>query len=337
MANTRNILLVGCGNIGSRILQSILQTSQLSDFSELKIDIVDPAPNLEALVETRISEIFGTWSRGDTSEIKGNGFSITLHKSIPEMQDGPDLGIIATTSNIRPQLLDELLQKTSPRRLMLEKFLFQNLSDYPHFEKLLMDAGIPVWVHAPRAEWAHYQSLKQELTAPIDVTITGSDFFLASNAIHFIEIFAYLSGGRVTQVDASGTFEGKGNKRAGFRELYGTLKAQGANDSRISISCQEGGELPVIIDIKHGGGRVEIDETVEKVTFYDPSGGVIKTEDFPFVFVSQMPETYAKMLLDRPVVLPNFFDSQHHHCDLLKAFNAVFFDDADVNTACPIT
>ena len=90
------IILVGCGNIGSRHLQAIAKLP-----FEIKVDIVESNDDAQILEKTRLNKI-----PYDKSTHK-----FFWHKSINELTNVAEIIIIATNSVGMVKLLSELINK----------------------------------------------------------------------------------------------------------------------------------------------------------------------------------------------------------------------------------
>lgn len=74
--------------------------------------------------------------------------------------------------------------------------------------------------------WKSYQQLKSNIitTLPIHLTVSGTNWNLASNAVHFLDLLFYLVDEKEATIDASLLDEEiEKNKRPGYVELTGTL------------------------------------------------------------------------------------------------------------------
>ena len=108
------IILVGCGNIGSRHLQAIAKLP-----FEIKVDIVEPNDDAQILAKTRLNEI---------------SYDKTTHKffwyrSINELTTVAEIIIIATNSVGRVELLSELINQGNTR-FLIEKLVCQSVIEY---------------------------------------------------------------------------------------------------------------------------------------------------------------------------------------------------------------
>ena len=110
-----NVLLVGCGNIGSRHLQGLAQSN-----ININITICEPNKNSISIAKNRFNEM------PTNSKVK----SLNYLKSINELNENYDLAIIATTSKKRRNFIRDLLNKINIKYFIIEKIAFQSISDF---------------------------------------------------------------------------------------------------------------------------------------------------------------------------------------------------------------
>src|SRR5690606_4328307 len=132
---TKNIMIIGAGNLGSRHLQGLKSTP-----ADTLIYIIDPAESSLALSLERWKEL--------TPPQEARFF-----KKIPPGIDKIDLAIIACSADVRAQVTQELLQTVRTNAILFEKVLFQNLDDYDSIQSLLQKENVAAWVNCPRRLW----------------------------------------------------------------------------------------------------------------------------------------------------------------------------------------
>jgi hypothetical protein len=143
-----------------------------------------------------------------------------------------------------------LLEVSAVRFLILEKLLFTRPGDRHAFQRVI-DDGLLAWVNCSMRMMPPYEAIRAELgTGPIDYRVSGSRYGLVTNAIHYIDHVAHLSGCTDFELDARGV-EGLPvpSKRPGFLELNGRLVAHFADGSRCDVVCYADGAAPMLIEI----------------------------------------------------------------------------------------
>lgn len=252
MNNTNTVLIIGAGQIGSRHLQGLLKVS-----SPLNILVVDPSKESLQTSEDRANEI------SHKHIIKFQGELENIPSSI-------DLAIIATSANIREIVIKQLLGLTTLKYLILEKVLFQKPSSYDEIPSLLDAAGVTTWVNLPMRTYKHYEEIKRTLNADnerISVNVVGGNWRIGCNAIHYCDLFEYLTNSLISHFNTDGLDnEILESKRAGFVEFLGSISALSSNGSALTLHSFPGdfSDLTVYISssknrfIVHDGQQSQI-------------------------------------------------------------------------------
>ena len=100
----KNIVLVGCGGIGSRHLQGLSQIKR-----EVNISVVDPSNESIKIAQSRYNEM------PKNQFIK----SINFYESLEKINFDIDLAIIATNSDERKGIIIELFSRANVKYLIL--------------------------------------------------------------------------------------------------------------------------------------------------------------------------------------------------------------------------
>lgn len=235
MIKMKKICIIGAGNIGSRHLQAIKKIS-----IPISIEIIDPSLAALETAKERYAQINSTQKH-----------QILYLQNMDNISNEFDLAIIATSSNIRRQVIENLLSKATVKYLILEKILFQNKKDYIFIEKLLKKHVKKTWINFSMRTMPFYFDLKKKLKdTSVQLNVSGSDYGLVTNAVHYIDYLAFLTNCYDFTVETSG-LEKKiiESKRPGFLELNGTLKINFKNGSFASIICYPDNNAPVIVEI----------------------------------------------------------------------------------------
>jgi predicted dehydrogenase len=231
------ILIIGAGNIGSRHLQSLARSK-----IPLEVTVVDPSLQALEVARQRFDEA------ADNKSIEKPKYYQTMDNVSQEF----DVGIIATTSDIRRNVLENLLNKRKVRYLVLEKVGFQSSSDFEHVIKLLKSKRVKAWVNLPRRVIPFYKELKKMIKPHEQVffTVQGGDWGLACNAIHFIDILSFLTEETDYEVSCRNLDRSvKKSKRKGFVEFTGCLHCYFRNGSELNLISQNGSVSPPLATV----------------------------------------------------------------------------------------
>lgn len=247
----KKIYVIGAGQLGSRHLQALKSVP-----FPLAISVIDPSADALGIARQRYEEI----APGQYNQ------EVQYIQHIPSA-DGPiDLAIIATNANVRKEVISQLMQKNRVEYLILEKLLFQRRPDYQEVSNLLTRTGTRAWVNCPMRFMSFYRAAKQEFANDkIFYQVSGSQYGLVTNAIHYLDHIAYLTGILDFEVEtALLDFPPIPSKRKGFGELNGTLTARYADGSLGVITCYPEGNAPVQVQIQSRNVRMVVRETEGK-------------------------------------------------------------------------
>ncbi len=298
------VKLVGAGQLGSRHLQALQAVS-----APLEIHVIDPSVASLQVAKERFESI----KRDIPHQIV---FTQDFEKT-----GLADIAIVATNANVRREAISKLLAASDVRYLVLEKLLFTEREDYPAVEKVLSDARIKTWVNCPMRIMPAYNKIRASLGgAPISYRVTGSQFGLVTNAIHYLDHVAHLTGCDSYQLDVSGLSRTLvSSKRDGFLELNGTLTAAFSGGSRCEISCYPSGNAPVVVEIFNDSHRYVVRESEGKLWRATASENWSWTEDAAVIpYQSQITTGVVESLLtDGDCGLSSYASSARLHLALL--------------------
>lgn len=321
----KTIVIIGAGQLGSRHLQGLGTCLQ-----PLSIHLLDPSAESLERARSRFAEVDGATVRH------------TLHVAtrVQELPRQVDLAISATTADIRLASLRPLLAHAKVANLILEKVLFQTLVDYDDARTLLDTSKSRTWVNCPRRMFPFYAGLKEFFgdDAPTLMQVTGSNWGLGCNGVHFSDLFAFLTGNSELHYD-TGMLDPQvyPSKRSGFFEIAGTLVGRHAG-AQLELQSTMNGSGRHLILLRAANKAALVDE-VSGVARLLRGDGTWSEEHFQVPYQSQLTGQAADDILNgRPVPLPNFETSARIHIALLTPLLAHFNRVTGQHlTACPIT
>ena len=229
------VLLVGAGQIGSRHLQALRAVRPALD-----ITVVDPSR--ESLSTAR--------QRYDSAPPEAAPHRVEYCRDIGAIAP-VDIAIVATASNVRRRVVEQLPAAAPVRFMILEKVLFANHIDYGAVSKAIAASGTHAWVNCPRRLWPVYRSLRERLgRRRICYHASGSKFGLMCNAIHFLDHASFLTGCSDFELDTSHLDPTpEPSKRPGFFEFNGSLIGSYKDGSRVHLECVGSGSAPLLMEI----------------------------------------------------------------------------------------
>ena len=133
---------------------------------------------------------------------------------------------------IRAQVVKALLTKKIGY-LILEKVLFQDVASYYEIKDLLQLHAIPCWVNLPRRIFPFYQKLHAHLLPgkKFTMAVEGGNWGLGCNALHFLDLFAYLCNSSNLIIDNINLISIFKSKRIGYKEFNASLFAHIADNN----------------------------------------------------------------------------------------------------------
>lgn len=317
----KTILLAGAGNIGSRHLQGAT-TSQL----DLDIWVYDLSEESLKIAKERFEQM----------PVNGTK-NVHYVQTLDIVPANLDLAIVATGSKPRATIIKQILASKKVSNMVLEKFLFGKLSEYQEIGALFKEKGVKAWVNCPYRMFDGYHQLKgmMDTTNPIIASFgNGGNWGLCCNAIHYIDIFMFLTGQENYTVDLSKLEqEVLESKRPGYVELIGDMTVNTQKGDALTLQTSKDGEFVQQIKIKNGKHFILIDESANTINF---DGKIL-----PLGFKYQSGLT--GILIDQIFIngicgLSSFETSSHYHIQFLKAvapfINKIKGWETD---SCPIT
>jgi hypothetical protein len=319
------IAIIGAGQLGSRHLQG-LATAAIP----LSIHLLDPSPASLEVARARFAEVAGSAAP----------HRLHLATDVAQMPANIDLLISATTAGVRLPSLGALLGRCKVTNLILEKVLFQTLAEYDEAAALLREHGISAWVNCPRRMFPIYSTLKDFFgdEGPTYMNVSGANWGLGCNGVHFTDLFAFLTGDSDLTYDAALLDQVvHPSKRAGFFEFSGTLA--GRNTRRqVALQASTEGNARHLIVLRSASKIAVVDET-GGVARLLAEGGEWGEQRFNVLYQSQLTGPIAMdILAGKAPSLPDYETSARIHtafiAPLLAHYNRITGANA---AACPIT
>ncbi len=323
----RNILLIGAGQLGSRHLQGLLRLN-----GQHAIYVVEPATESIILAKKRAEEIKHSHKLN----------FVTDWATVPKTLD---LSIIATSANIRKDIVSKLLINYEVRYLILEKILFQEVEAYNEISQLISTKGVRTWVNHPRRMMKLYRVLKKELkknNSTIMFNVVGGNWGLACNALHFLDLFSYLTNSEIETIEMNWVDDViHKSKRANYVEFTGTLKGTLKNNSHFSITSFQGNPEPVTIYISTPVDRWTVQEASDAVTICisKQHNYKMKIENYTMDFQSTLTANLVNDIFQSGnCELPSYEEACKAHLPFIEAVLEKYNKITGQQTnACPIT
>ncbi len=321
----KKIILLGCGNIGSRHLQAISNLPY-----ELEIVVIDPNNDSIKLAKNRFNEAHKPYSN----------HTIVWQNEILDNVKNNDFVIIATNSKGRCELISNLLNYGS-KRILVEKMVCQSSKEYSKLINLSKKHNSSIWINTIKRYHETFNVIKKYFNEKEDCnfSVLSGSAGLSCNAIHYMDLFAWIYGD--TNVDLDGNylmdkvFE---NKRGpDYVEFAGTLLGKFSERSNFSIHFAVY-PSPTVITFMNKNVHIIVDENSEKIhTIKGPDE--LKQLVFKRQYVSGTSDIIIKEIFEtNSTKLPTLEDHYKIHMELFDVFNKQYSKITGKKLEkCPIT
>ncbi|MBI4596918.1 MAG: hypothetical protein HY737_00770 [Candidatus Omnitrophica bacterium] len=297
------VLLIGCGELGSRHLQAIASLPQVTD-----IDVVDPRPEALALGRKRLGEL----APGNPST------SIRWLSSLAEATPAGALCIVATQAEGRCELIRQVAQTLGYTNFLLEKIVAQSLRAIEELVDFLSTRRCAAWVNCQTRAYPFHQRVKQRLEAssPIMMTVTGGNLGLVTNGIHNADLFAFYTGATCIEPAGASIDPVLHRTKRGQYDLSGTLQGRTEDGSRFTLAYAADHALSEQITIVTRSYRCVVDH-IQRWAVESDAASRWSWRSVPFedqIMVSQMTQRFAAdILAQRRCALPTLEESLVAH------------------------
>lgn len=320
----KNILIIGAGQLGSRHLQGAVK-SRIG----LNITVVDVSIDALETAKARVNEI-----------IIGN--EVTKVEFCQKVLSGGiyDLCIIATTSNVRFMVFQELVEICTIKNIIFEKVLFQKEDEYIKTKELLASNNIKGWVNCPRRAFPVYKYVKSLLESEeyLSLKVKGASWGLACNAVHFIDLFAYLTGKTSYNLDCSLLNKTAIKaKRDGFFEVNGVIQGDDEYKNTFELDCRAGPLASLRVSITTPNFEITFGETNGELSIV--KNGEEEKKLFRLPYQSETTFLHIEEVISSGVSsLTDFSESCAIHLPFIRALKEYFEKSLKMQLdGCPIT
>ena len=323
----KRVVIIGAGQIGSRHLQSLALLTQ-----EIEIYLVDPSEVSLGVANERYNK---------AKQLPSLNHKLKLFHSVDQLPAAIDIAIIATNSAVRARVIKELVTTKKVKNLILEKILFQTISDFEPIKQLLAEHAIPAWVNCWMRAMIFYQELKTRLLPDerIKISVEGPQWGLGCNSIHFIDLFAFFTDDLDISFDKIEIdeliFE---SKRDGFKEFTGSIIVNNSKGDTLDLNCLKAGTQETMIRIENQNSWHEIEGFNDiKYKYFD--GIQEKKSELSIPHISQITNKIIEQILSSGNCdLTRYEDSMKLHIPFIKTIlnhlELVYKKEIQV---CPIT
>jgi len=324
------VLIVGCGQLGSRHLQAIASLPQVK-----QIEVVDPRPESLALGQERLEEITDP----------NPSMSIRWLSSLEEATKGGDLCIVATQADVRCQIVHQVVDGLGYSSFLLEKVVAESVGDYEKLVDYSRSKGLSVWVNCKARAHPSHKRAKTHIdpAEPIVFSVVGGNHGLATNGIHSAALFSFYDEAEC--IESAGSHVDQilhASKRGDGRfDLSGTLRGYTEKGSQFTLSFAGNHTGPAHYTIVAPRYRAVIDD-MTKWYYASTAEDGWTWHEVPFdanLLVSNMTRYFAADILrSGRCELPTLEECYPAHrfilSELLPHFNKLSGSNGD---RCPVT
>lgn len=236
------ILLAGAGQLGSRYLQG------MADYEvPLDICVYDISKSSLELAQNRWLEVVN-----DLVEHR-----VQYVSDLVALPSKFDLAIVATTAQVRSDIVQNLSTKFEIKYWVLEKVLAQSVEQLLRIENSIGQTG-NAWVNTPMHMWSLYSKLAEMYPhrPPVHALFEGFSG-LACNAIHYIDFICRWNNSEILSIDSSGLEKlWKPAKRNDNYEIEGEMAISFADESSLTLRDRYGILPKAIVGIEGKEWRI---------------------------------------------------------------------------------
>ena len=299
------ILIVGLGNMGKAHYEAILKVK-----TKKRIYLFD-------IIESQSKSI----------KLINNDLNKTeVCKNLDEIVKKIDLLILSTTAEGRYSILIDILSKIKVNKILFEKFLFQKLVEYNKTKKILAKNNIKAWVHLPLRLAPIFNLVKKEITKNNTFILRslGGDWSMASNIIHSIDLFTFLTNSKSLQILHKNFDQKKLNskKRKKYDEVSGNIYAKGINNHYLEISKDRLSQRPKEFELISKNSHIIISNNF--IYIRDIKRWKFIKNKFQFPSLNQIGDKIlGDILINNKSALPKFNDAIISHQVVFSLFKNI--------------
>ncbi len=323
-----NITIIGVGNLGSRHLQALKKTKQ-----NINIDVVGRSDDSLNTAKVRYDEL------PNNKYVK----QITYHKQLDSLPNNLDIVIIATNSDVRKEIIKNLVEIKKVKFLILEKVTFTSDNDFKEIITLLKEKNIKSWVNCQHRTYAYNKYIKNMIEVDKNTIFKyeGNDWGIACNTIHFLDLINYIFDDEI--VSLNNKLLDKiihDSKREGFIEFTGTLQGCTKKGNTFELTSHfDSKDIHSIQTIESKNKICTINFLQNELIMYDKKNQSKTVEKCIIPFQSELTHNLVNELLDFGTCpLSTLEESYVFHKLMLESFQNHLKDVTgnDYNS-CPIT
>ncbi len=309
-------VIIGFGGMGCRHAYSLIKGNLFKE-----IFVVEPNENM--FLE-------------NCDKIATNSSNFHYLRSIDELSNDFDFAVIATSSEPRFSIFEKISQK-GVKNILLEKVVFQNLSDFNKAIKMCYSLGINAYCNFVNRYYPNYIEIKERIKAGVNVRmiVSGGDFGLACNALHYIDLFQYLTSEMPVFKSSSLELNNNKHKRGdNYKEVYGAIKFVNKSESVLILNSDPKKSNEVEITINFNQETHILNESTLTHKIFESNNSVVNKQ-FNILYTSYLTNLIYSEILNSSCKLPTLAETIESHKELFLGLNPCF--GLQFSDNCPIT
>lgn len=247
-----------------------------------------------------------------------------------------DFAVIATTSIPRLNIFKILAEVKNVKNFLLEKVVFQSKFQFNEAVDIINKLNVNAYCNFVNRYFTNYQKIKQQVNnnKPFSMVVSGGEFGLGCNSLHYIDLFQYLSSDKPNLINYSLSENLNAHKRgSSFKEVTGQMLWKTSVGDTLILNSQIGKAIGVEITIQYNGHVDILNEVTQThCKLYDNN---FSNSKFEILFTSYLTNVIFNDILNGSCVLPKVEDTFDIHAQLFESVNDTIGISVDDN--CPIT
>jgi len=314
----KKFLIVGFGGMGCRHVQSLLNSGYKN------IIIIEPD-------SSKIESGF--------KKINYNKELIKILPSFESLDVKCDFAIIATSAEPRYEITKNLIE-TGIKHFLIEKIVFQSLSQFDNVERDLKNLEIKTYCNFVNRYFPNYIKLRKKIirsTKKTSVKIIAGDLGLATSIIHYLDLFEYLTGKQVVHSESLLKKWDKENKRgSNYIEFSGIFYSENERGDTFELYFDDSHNGGVTINIANDDDIYLLSEG-NRVEYIKKSNQSFSTKAFEIIPTSKLTSKIVEDIYYDCTVLPSIKQTKNIHSHLFKECFKSLKQEFNREAKCPIT
>lgn len=244
--NLIRILLVGAGNLGSRYLEGLLKLD-----APLEIDIIEPSKKATENCKRLLKNL----------NLKNK--KLNFKNSFSTNKNSYEIALVATTADVREEVISTINNYYSINFCILEKILTQSINSLEKIKKSV-DNFEKTWVNNCMRVMQWHLKMKEIIFLnnknSVQAVINGQGWGMACNAIHYIDLIGWWTNSKLIKIDTSQIKCWQPSKRLGFYECFGKIRVFFEKENYLELNC-DFGKSDLIMQINTPKSSWELNET----------------------------------------------------------------------------